>query len=73
MHVLEQAAPGADKTPLDAWLGLALHQSFGATLFEPLPADLLALVAGQPQSCSLQIADGNERRLSRPMEMHDGQ
>ena len=41
--------------------------------FEPLPADLMALVAGQPQSRNLQITDWNELLLSRPMEMHGGQ
>ena len=61
------------RRPLDAWLGHTLRQSFGATLFEPLPADLLAVAAGQPQSRSLQMAGGDERRLSRPGKMREGQ
>ncbi len=31
--------------PLDAWLRHALHQSFGSTLSEPLPAELLKLAS----------------------------
>jgi hypothetical protein len=62
MHALEPAASGADDTPLDAWLRHALRQAFGGTLFEPLPSDLRAMAAGQPQSRGLQVGGGNERR-----------
>lgn len=71
MHALEQAASGADDGPLDAWLRHALRQAFGATLSEPLSADLLAVAAGQPQSSGLQMQVGGECRFSRRMEAHD--
>ena len=61
------------RRPLDAWLGHTLRQHFEATLFEPLPADLLVVAAGQPQSRNLQMAGGSERRLSRPGKMREGQ
>ena len=73
MQAWTMSKPGADDGPLDAWLGLALRQAFGGTLFEPLPADLLAVAAGQPQSRNLQMAGGSERRLSRPGKMREGQ
>ena len=46
MRSLEQTASGADDGALNARLHHAMHQSFGATLFEPLPADLLTLAIG---------------------------
>jgi hypothetical protein len=49
MQMGETTVAGIDDGPLDAWLRHALQQSFKATLREPLPADLLALAAGQPQ------------------------
>jgi hypothetical protein len=68
MRALEQAAPGTDDGPLDAWLRHALRQAFGATLSEPLPADLLAVAAGQSQSGSVQMQVGSECRFSRTTE-----
>jgi hypothetical protein len=73
MQALESAASEADDGPLDAWLRHALRQAFGKTLFEPLPSDLLSLAAGQAQSRSLQMAGGNERRVSQTGEVRQGQ
>ena len=40
-----EASHSAD-IPLDSWLRHALHGWFGATLSEPLPAELLKLASG---------------------------
>ena len=73
MRAMEQAASGADGTPLDVWLRQALRQAFGGALIEPLPSDLLALAAGHAQSRSLQMAGGNERRVGQTGEVREGQ
>ena len=65
MHAMERATLEAVDAPLDAWLRHALHQSFGATLFEPIPADLLALAGDQQQSSGLQMPVTRQRPLSR--------
>ena len=71
MHALEQAASGADDTPLDAWLRHALRQAFGGTRPEPLPSDLRAMAAGQPQSRGSQPAGGNGRRHGQTREVRE--
>ena len=72
MHAVERALPEAVDIPLDAWLRQTLHQSFGATLFEPLPADLLALAGDQPPSSGLQMPVRNQQPLSPREKARDG-
>jgi hypothetical protein len=69
MHAAKQATSGADDAPLDAWLRQALRQTFGGTLAEPLPSDLLAVAAGRPQLRASPMAGGTEPWLVRAGEV----